>query len=41
MADPTLNPCGCCSGLDAETPLLIDNPPGLDTSNYRVVVLTA
>lgn len=38
MADPTLNTCGCCAGLDAETPLRIDNPPGLDTINYRVGV---
>lgn len=41
MADPTLNTCGCCAGLDAETPLRIDNPPGLDTINYRVGVTPA
>ena len=34
----TLDSCGCCSGLDAETPQRIDNPPGLDAVAYRVGV---
>ena len=38
MADSTLNTCGCCAGLDAETPLRIDNPPGLGAIGYRVGV---
>jgi len=28
--------CGCCAGIDAVTPLHIDNPPGLATIAYRV-----
>ena len=43
MSGPALNTspqntCGCCAGLDAETPLRIDNPPGLDAVAYRVGV---
>lgn len=38
MSNSTLNTCGCCAGLDAETPLRIDNPPGLDAVAYRVGV---
>ena len=38
MAESTLNTCGCCAGLDAETPLRIGNPPGLDAVSYRVGV---
>ncbi len=38
MAESTLNTCGCCAGLDAETPRRIDNPPGLDAVSYRVGV---
>ena len=34
----TLDNCGCCAGLDAETPRRIDNPPGLDAVAYRVGV---
>lgn len=34
----TLNTCGCCAGLGAETPLRIGNPPGLDAVGYRVGV---
>ena len=28
--------CGCCSGIDAETPRRIDNPPGLTSFAYRI-----
>lgn len=38
MSDSTLNTCGCCAGLDAETPLRIDNPPGLAAVSYRAGV---
>ena len=38
MSDPALNTCGCCAGLDAETPARIDNPPGLPAVAYRVGV---
>jgi len=38
MSENTLNTCGCCAGLDAETPLRIDNPPGLAAIAYRVGV---
>ena len=38
MADSDLNACGCCAGLDAETPRRIDNSPGLDAVKYRVGV---
>ena len=37
--DPTirgLNDCGCCSGLQAETPKAVMNRPGLDAVGYRV-----
>ena len=38
MSDPGLNTCGCCAGLDAETPVRIDNPPGQAAIAYRVGV---
>jgi hypothetical protein len=38
MSDPALNTCACCAGLDAETPVRIDNPPGLPAVTYRVGV---
>jgi len=38
MADSSLNSCGCCAGLDAETPARIDNPPGQSAIAYRVGV---
>jgi Baseplate J-like protein len=31
-----LNDCGCCEGLTGETPLAIDNRPGLSAIAYRV-----
>jgi predicted phage baseplate assembly protein len=31
-----LNDCGCCEGLTCETPLGIDNRPGLSAIGYRV-----
>ena len=31
-----LNDCGCCEGLTGETPLGIDNRPGLSAIAYRV-----
>ncbi len=36
MSEPTPSTCGCCAGLDAETPVRIDNPPGLKAIAYRV-----
>ena len=36
MSDPTLDICGCCAGLDAETPARVDNVPGLSAVAYRV-----
>lgn len=36
--DPTLrelNACGCCAGTAAETPVAIDNRPGLDAIAFR------
>lgn len=36
MGDSTLDTCGCCAGLDAETPARIDNAPGLPAVAYRV-----
>jgi len=38
MSDPALNTCDCCAGLDAETPVRVDNPPGLPAVAYRVGV---
>lgn len=32
----TLNDCGCCEGLAVETPLTINNRPGLSAIAYRV-----
>ncbi len=31
-----LNDCGCCEGLNAQTPEPLTNPPGLSTVAYRV-----
>jgi len=31
-----LNDCGCCEGISAETPLAIENRPGLSAIAYRV-----
>jgi hypothetical protein len=31
-----LNDCGCCEGITAETPLRIDNRPGLAALAYRI-----
>jgi hypothetical protein len=31
-----LNDCGCCEGISAETPLQIENRPGLSAIAYRV-----
>ena len=38
MADPrtSTNDCGCCAGIDSETPRRIDNAPGLPAIGYRV-----
>jgi len=33
--DQTLNDCGCCEGLTAETPVEIYNRPGLPAIFYR------
>ena len=38
MSDPALNTCGCCAGLDAETPQRIENPPGQGAIAYRAGV---
>ncbi|TBW39872.1 putative baseplate assembly protein [Azotobacter chroococcum] len=38
MSDSGLSNCGCCAGLDAETPARIDNPPGQSAIAYRVGV---
>jgi hypothetical protein len=35
-ATPELNDCGCCEGVKDETPVVIDNPPGLTALAYRV-----
>src|SRR2546423_3364008 len=35
-ATPQLNDCGCCEGVEDETPALIENPPGLAALVYRV-----
>jgi Baseplate J-like protein len=32
----TLNTCGCCEGIAVETPVAIDNRPGLPAIAYRV-----
>lgn len=37
-ADPGGGSCGCCAGLDAETPAPVDNPPGLSAVAYRAGV---
>jgi len=31
-----LNDCGCCDGIQPETPVDIENPPGLAAVSYRV-----
>lgn len=36
MSDPSPTNCGCCAGLDAETPARIDNPTGQSAIGYRV-----
>src|SRR5215469_6775308 len=36
MSDAGLINCGCCAGLDIETPARIDNPPGQSAIAYRV-----
>lgn len=39
MSEPTqtaLNDCGCCAGIEVETPSGIDNRPGLSAIAYRV-----
>ena len=35
-ATPELNDCGCCEGVEDQTPVIIDNPPGLSALAYRV-----
>uniref|UniRef100_UPI001C4F14F1 hypothetical protein n=1 Tax=Crenothrix polyspora TaxID=360316 RepID=UPI001C4F14F1 len=35
MNEPQVNDCGCCTGIDTETPVLIANVPGLPTIRYR------
>jgi hypothetical protein len=32
---PSQQPCGCCDGITAETPVTIDNRPGLTAISYR------
>lgn len=36
MNDVETTGCGCCTGVDAETPVRIDNPPGLPAIHYRI-----
>src|SRR5262245_48819738 len=31
-----LNDCGCCEGVEYETPAQIDNRPGLSAVSYRI-----
>ena len=35
MNDLPITDCGCCTGIDTETPARIDNPPGLAAIRYR------
>ncbi|HVK56100.1 MAG TPA: putative baseplate assembly protein, partial [Burkholderiales bacterium] len=35
MNDLPITDCGCCLGIDTETPARIDNPPGLPAIRYR------
>src|SRR5256714_4631202 len=35
-ATPQLNDCGCCEGIQDQTPVDIENPPGLTALAYRV-----
>lgn len=32
----SLNDCGCCAGVTAETPAVVDNRPGLSVVAYRI-----
>jgi hypothetical protein len=34
--EPDLNPCGCCEGLTATTPIEVTNRPGLSAIGYRI-----
>ena len=36
MSTSTKPDCGCCTGVDAQTPQRIDNPPGLPAIAYRI-----
>jgi predicted phage baseplate assembly protein len=36
QVNPTRDDCGCCEGLNAETPLKVYNRPGLKAISYRV-----
>ena len=38
MVDFSANSCGCCAGLEVETPVRIDNPPGQSAIAYRAGV---
>ncbi|MGE5217807.1 MAG: putative baseplate assembly protein [Chloroflexota bacterium] len=31
----SLNDCGCCAGITTETPVIVDNRPGLSAISYR------
>lgn len=35
MSDQKVTDCDCCTGIDTETPVRIDNPPGLPAIQYR------
>ena len=35
MNDLPITDCGCCTGIETETPARIDNPPGLAAIRYR------
>ncbi|MEY2521176.1 MAG: hypothetical protein QOF24_2935 [Verrucomicrobiota bacterium] len=35
-APSELNDCGCCEGVEDQTPVIITNPPGLSALAYRV-----
>lgn len=36
QVNPAQNDCGCCEGLNAETPMKVNNRPGLKAISYRV-----
>ncbi|MDB6144123.1 MAG: hypothetical protein JWP80_3167, partial [Pseudomonas sp.] len=37
MNTPSSEPdCGCCAGIEDDTPRRIDNPPGLSAIAYRI-----